>query len=136
VVLCGRRLAEPDYDIVDCLRRWEMCMGSRLRPVLRRDKLLPVRAMALAEDETIRFLLERAVVRGAPKAGEVSRLAMDVLQMASPGLLAELCEEGKLFAGEDMTALLAYCEEQVHLQGQQKRNVLLAFGKKDVDYEL
>lgn len=136
VVLCGRRLAEPYYDLVNCLCRWEECMGDRLHPVLRRDKLLPVRAMALAKDDAIRIMLERAEVRGTPKAGKVSRLAMDVLQVASTGLLAELCKSGKLFAQEDMTALLTYCEENVHLQPLQKRNVLLAFGKRQVDYEL
>jgi len=136
VVLCGHRLADPIYDICECLERWEERMGSRLRPVLRRDRLLPVRSMAQAQDEEIRFLLERCGVRGAPKAGQVSRLAMDVLQMASPGLLAELLQEGKLFDGEDLTSLLQSCGEQVHLLRQEKRNVLLAFGKKAVSYEL
>ena len=136
IVLCGRRLAEPNYDIVDCLSRWDTCMGDRLRPVLRRDKLLPVRAMAQTEDESIRILLERTMVRGTHKKGEVSRLAMDVLQMASPNLLAELCAENKLFAQEDMTALLTYCEENVHQKALEKRTILLAFGKKQVDYEL
>lgn len=136
VVLCGKRLADPQYDIFECLESWEERIGSRLHPVLRRDNLLPVRSMAQAGDEEIRCLLERCEVRGTPRAGQVSRLAMDVLQMASPGLLAELCQDGKVFGQEHMDLLLQYCEENVHLQKQEKRNILLAYGKKSVDYEL
>jgi len=136
VVLCGHRLAEPDYDLFDCLERWEERMGPRFQPVLRRDLLLPVRSMAQAQDEEIRFLLTRCAVRGKPKEGQVSRLAMDVLQMASPGLLAELCGDGILFAEEDLNLLQQYCEENVHLQRTEKRSILLVYGKKEVNYEL
>lgn len=136
VVLCGHRLADPDYDLFDCLERWEDCMGRRLQPVLRRDMLLPVRSMAQTGDWEIRFLLERCEVRGNPKRGTVSRLAMDVLQMASPGLLAELCEEGKVFAQEELELLLQACREALCRQQQEKRNILLAYGKKEVSYEL
>lgn len=136
VVLCACRLADPQYDIFACLEHWEERMGSRLRPVLRRDKLLPVRSMAQTSDEGIRMLLERCEVRGKPKAGQVSRLAIDVLQLASPGLLAELCQEKKLFAAENLDLLLQYCQENVHLKSAEKHNILLAYGKKDVNYEL
>lgn len=136
VVLCGHRLADPEYDILECLEHWETQMGKRLCPVLRRDKLLPVRSMAQTGDEELRFLLAHCAVRGTPKAGQVSRLAADILQMASPGLLAELYEERKVFAEENVTLLLQYCEGNVHLQKTEKRNILLAYGKKHVDYEL
>lgn len=111
-------------------------MGPRWKPVLRRDKLLPVRSVAQVQDEEIRFLLECCHVRGTPKAGQVSRLAMDILQLASPGLLAELCQDGKVFDEETMDLLLQYCEENFHHQSQQKKNILLAYGKKGINYEL
>ena len=136
IVLCGHRLADPLYDICACLERWDERMGMRLQPVLRRNMLLPVRSMAQATDEDIRFLLERCAIRGTAKVGQLSRLTIDVLQMASPGLLAELCQKGKAFAGEEMELLLQYCEENVHLQRLEKRNILLAYYKKEVDYEL
>jgi len=136
VVLCGHRLAEPDYDLFALLERWEERMGPRFQPVLRRDRLLPVRSMARTGDEELRFLLTRCEIRGTPKAGQVSRLAMDVLQLASPGLLAELCEGGTLFAEEELDSLLRYCEESVHIQRAEKRNLLLACCQKEVDYEL
>lgn len=136
VVLAGRRLAEREYDIVACLSRWEERMGTRLRPALRRNKLLPVRSMAQADDGSIRVLLENCAIRGTPSAGKVSRLAMDVLRMASPDLLAELCERGILFQQEDFTAVLEDCENLPATQRLQKRNILLAFGKKRVDYDL
>ena len=82
------------------------------------------------------FLLECCHVRGTPKAGQVSRLAMDLLQLASPGLLAELCQDGKVFDEETMDLLLQYCEENLYHQGQQKKNILLAYGKKGINYEL
>ena len=41
-----------------------------------------------------------------------------------------------IFPEEDLTLLLQYCEENVHLQKTEKRNVLLAYGKKKTDYEL
>ena len=136
VVLCGKRLADPQYDIFECLERWEERMGNRLHPVLRRDNLLPVRSMAQTGDEEIRCLLNCCEVRGTPKAGQISRLAMDVLQLASPGLLAELCEKQEVFAEEDMDLLLQYCEENAYLRKQNKQNILLAYGKKEVNYEL
>jgi hypothetical protein len=113
VVLCGHRLVEPDYDLFACLERWEERMGSRLHPVLRRDNLLPVRSMAQTGDEELRCLLEHCEVRGTPKAGQISRLAMDVLQLASPGLLAELCQDGKVFEQENMDLLLQYRQDAV-----------------------
>ena len=136
VVLCGHRLGEPDYDLFACLERWEERMGPRWKPVLRRDKLLPVRSMAQVQDQEIRFLLECCHVRGTPKAGQVSRLAMDLLQLASPGLLAELCQDGKVFDGETMDLLLQYCEENLHHQSQQKKDILLAYGKTATNHEL
>ena len=135
VVLCGCPLVDPVYELGFCLDRWEERMGTRLKPVLRRDKLLPIRSVAHGQDEEIRILLKRCEIRGTPKAGKISRLAMDVLQMASPGLLAEICQDGKLFAQEDLTALWQYCEEDLPSQ-QEKGKILLACSRKEVDYEL
>lgn len=136
VVLCGRRLADPDYDITDVLPRWEKRIGMRLRPVLRKDKLLPVRSMAQTDDETIRVLVAYCAVQGTPPTDGVSRLAMEVVQLASPGLLAELCKGCDVFRGENLFQLREYCEEHVHLQKQQKCNVLMAYWQKEVDYDL
>lgn len=136
VVLTGRRLAERKYDIIACLRNWDERMGHRLRPVLRRDNLLPVRAAAQTDDETIRYLLEHCDVRGKPKREQISRLTLDVLQTASPGLVAELCMKDILFPQEDLQTLLDFCGYLRKEEQLQKQNILKAFCKKAVDYEL
>lgn len=136
VVLAGRRLTEREYDVVACMGRWKERIGSRAQPVLRRDKLLPVRSMARTDDSVIRELIGNSVIRGRTRKGEVSRLAMDVLYMASPELVAELCEAEKLFPQEDMEALVEFCENMSAKNRLSKRNVLLIYNKKTVDYEL
>lgn len=145
VTLCGHRLAEPDFDLNHGLRRWKERMGTRLRPVLRRDDRLPARLDPLNNprdqtggpydtDEYIRLLLERCEVRGNPPAQKVSCLARDILQRASPALLAELMETGKIFPEENREALLQTCK--ICWRGQEKRNVILAYFQKKVDYEI
>lgn len=151
VTLCGQKLGEPDFGLKQGLRRWEERMGTHLQPVLRRSGRLPARLspfiypLSLEEDfclgedphETdgyIRLLLERCQVRGKLPAGKVSALAKDILQRASPGLVRELIETGKVFPEEDCEALLESC--RICRWGQEKRNVILAYCRKNVNYEL
>ena len=135
IVLARRSIPEWDCPLGEWIERWEARMGSRLRPVLRRDKLLPAgETLELDWDQVIRRMLSRCGIRGSAPKGEVSRLAADVLQSASPELVGELCEQGVLFSQEDAEALERFCEG---LQdGQAKRNTLLVYRKKSVSYEL
>ena len=91
--------------------------------------------MAQTDDEAIRYLLERCEVRGKAKPDQISRLALDVLHTASPGLLAELCMKDILLPQEDIHVLLDFCANLREEERLQKQNVLRAFCKKQVDYE-
>ena len=79
-------------------------------------------------------MLTRCKIRNDAPKGEVSRLAKQILKSVSPGLVAELCDQGILFPQENLEALLEYCERVK--DGKTKRNILLVYMKKDVFYEL
>ena len=136
ITLCGRRLAEAHYDLAGSLHRWNQRMGPRWKPVLQRANGLPTCSVTMPTDDSIRILFDTCEIRGKAPAGDVSPLARIVLHTASPSLLAELLESGKLFPEEDWEALLQYCKFSLYAHRQEKRAVLLAYYKKDVDYEL
>lgn len=137
IKLCGRGVAGAEDDLTGHLHKWEARMGPRLQPVLRRNRELPVRFFFDDDvDQRLRTLFQYCAVWGTPPKGRVSHLASDVLQQASPALLAELLKEGKVFPEEDFSALVQYCESQPCLRRREKRALLLAYFHKEVSYEL
>jgi len=137
VVLCERVLAGELDDMTAYLHLWDERMGPRLRPVLHRSRELPIRLMVDGDrDDAIRALFRYCTVRGKPPEGSVSRLTAHVLHLMSPALLAELLETETLFPQEDASALLRYCETMMDFRRQEKRNILLAYLRKDIRYEI
>lgn len=138
LLLCGRGQGEREYDVVIGLHRWQERLGSHLQPVLRRDRMLPLRMAFMTDDESIHYLMNICAIRGNPPKEGVSRLALNVLYLASNSLLAQLCDEGKLFVQENLTALMDCCEKMPIPRGErlEKRAVLMSHLKKEVNYEL
>ncbi len=131
------------FPVVSCfeavlglhLFRWEDRLGSRLYPSLRRNKPLSDSELwGMPWEDVAYIMLTRCKIRNDAPKGEVSRLAKQILKSVSPGLVAELCDQGILFPQENLEALLEYCGGVE--DGKTKRNILLVYMKKDVFYEL
>lgn len=137
VTLYGRWLPEGEKDITAYLHRWEERMGPRFRPALDRRRVLPLPFSFHANcDDQIRILLRCCTVRGKPPRDKVSRLATNVLQMASPELLGQLLEEGTLFLQEDRESLLRFCASMGDSRRKEKLFLLQIYCQKKVDYSL
>ena len=141
-VLPGREIVLT-FQVISCfeavlglhLCRWEDRLGSRFYPSLRRNKPLSDSALwGMPWEDVAYIMLTRCKIRNDAPKGEVSRLAKQILKSVSPGLVAELCDQGILFPQENLEALLEYCGGVK--DGKTKRNVLLVYMKKDVFYEL
>lgn len=117
------------------LCRWEDRLGSRFYPSLRRNEPLSDSTLwGMPWEDVAYIMLTRCKIRNDAPKGEVSRLAKQILKSVSPGLVAELCDQGILFPQENLEALLEYCGGVK--DGKTKRNILLVYMKKDVFYEL
>lgn len=117
------------------LFRWEEWLGRRFYPSLRRNSPMPDDMLwGMPWEDVAYIMLTRCRIRNDAPKGDVSRLARQILKSVSPGLVAELYEQGILFPQEDQETLLKACERVK--DGMSKRNVLLVYMKKDIFYEL
>lgn len=131
-----RFLFESPEAVAQALHRWKERLGHRFRPVLERDDPLSYELLEGSDHDTVlRAYFDLCTVKGTPPECWLSPLAEDVLQLASPALITELCEQKKLFWEENAAALLAFCDEIE--DGDAKRIALLGGGiQKQVDYLL
>ncbi len=74
------------------------------------------------------------IQRRTDPQGIISNLALSLLLYGTPEQVEEQLQPGKLLAGEDPEALLRFCVNKEH--PRLNRVMLLAYVKKEVDYEL
>lgn len=134
IVLLGRMSCDCTNDLALAMERWEERLGGRFIPVLRRDELLPAHVNWVDADDTIALLMTHCRIRGKAKANTVSVLAEDVLRLASPYLIARLCEEGILLMEEPVEPMAGFCSTLK--DGEQKEHILRMYRKRDAEYEI
>lgn len=143
-----RRISMEREDWIDLeydgfLNRWLSLLPQG--PVLVIDRWSDVLEDPLADDvmgnevvllrsEALRRILSLCPIRGKGRAGKVSPVAQAVLRYGAPDLLAELFQPGALLAEEDPGALLEYVQDSEC--PRINRNAVLAYARKEEDYEL
>lgn len=120
------------------LTNWDRALGEEYYPVLRRSEGLSGsffngESDRPEQERALEWLLSRCKVQGKVKPGVVSRLAREILRIASPALIARQMETGGVLAGEDGPAMLEWCSDRSLMSS---RAAILAYMKKEVDYEL
>ena len=108
--------------------RWEQRLGSRLIPTL--DRNGPFFAQFAPED--IRLLLDHVTFAGKPEPNKLSHAAEAALRNAPEEQLSRLLQPGVLLAEEPTGKLLDACQRLP----ANRRNIVLAHIRKEIDYEL
>lgn len=128
---------EPCIDWIGrdgLLTHWDRVLGKEYTPVIKRNhRLCSSFFQQEGWDHALENLFCRCRVIGKPTSGKVSPLAKEILSHASPGLVARLLQTNGVLAAEDFVAMLEWCTDIHQLTS---RAAILAYGKKEVHYEL
>jgi len=109
--------------------RWDTRLGSRFVPTMEVSAALHLPFM---DDEEVQLVLERIVFTGRRPPDKLSSVGEQFLLYAPEALLSELLQPGGLLALEHPRSLL---EASLDLPPA-RRNLILPYLHKDVDYDL